>query len=36
VNLKPDSPEYQRILGTLCGQIISGNGMAALNTESAL
>src|SRR6202795_14023 len=27
---KPDSPEYQRILGTLCGQIISGNGMAAL------
>jgi Flp pilus assembly protein TadD len=30
VNLKPDSPEYQRILGTLCGQIISGNGMAAL------
>jgi tetratricopeptide (TPR) repeat protein len=30
VNLKPDSPEYQRILGTLCGQIISGNGLAAL------
>src|SRR5579862_5115845 len=27
---KPDSPEYQRILGTLCGQIISSNGMAAL------
>src|SRR3984893_3849751 len=30
VNLKPDSPEYQRILGTLCAQIISGNGLAAL------
>ena len=30
VNLKPDSPEYQRILGTLCGQIISGNGLTAL------
>src|ERR1700694_596168 len=30
VNMKPDSPEYQRILGTLCGQIISGNGLAAL------
>lgn len=30
VSLKPDSPEYQRILGTLCGQIISGNGLAAL------
>ena len=30
VNLKPDSTEYQRILGTLCGQIISGNGLAAL------
>ena len=30
VNLKPDSPEYQRMLGTLCGQIISGNGLAAL------
>jgi superkiller protein 3 len=30
VNLKPDSPEYQRILGTLCGQIISGNGLAGL------
>lgn len=30
VNLKPDSSEYQRILGTLCGQIISGNGLAGL------
>src|SRR6202162_5307132 len=30
VNLKPDSPEYQRILGTLCVQIISGNGLACL------
>src|SRR5579864_2435958 len=30
VGLKPDSPEYQRVLGTLCGQIISGNGLAAL------
>lgn len=30
VDLKPDSSEYQRILGTLCGQIISGNGIAAL------
>jgi tetratricopeptide (TPR) repeat protein len=30
VSLKPESPEYQRILGTLCGQIISGNGLAAL------
>ena len=30
VSLRPDSAEYQRILGTLCGQIISGNGLAAL------
>ena len=30
VNLKPDSSEYQRILGTLCGQMISGNGLAGL------
>lgn len=30
VNLKPDSSEYQRILGTLCGQIISGTGLAGL------
>ncbi|HYL36090.1 MAG TPA: tetratricopeptide repeat protein [Bryobacteraceae bacterium] len=28
--LKPDSAEYQRILGTLCGQIISGNSLSAL------
>jgi tetratricopeptide (TPR) repeat protein len=30
VSLKPDFPEYQRVLGTLCGQIISGNWLAAL------
>jgi tetratricopeptide (TPR) repeat protein len=30
VALKADSAEYQRILGTLCGQIISGNGLAGL------
>ena len=30
VALKPESAEYQRILGTLCGQIVSGNGLAAL------
>jgi tetratricopeptide (TPR) repeat protein len=30
VNLKADSSEYQRILGTLCGQMISGNGLAGL------
>ncbi len=30
VALKGDSAEYQRILGTLCGQAISGNGLAAL------
>ena len=30
VSLKPDSAEYQRILGTLCGQMISSNGLAAL------
>jgi tetratricopeptide (TPR) repeat protein len=30
VDLKPDSSEYQRILGTLCGQMISGNGLAGL------
>ncbi len=30
VSLKPDSAEYQRILGTLCGQIISGNSLSAL------
>ncbi len=30
VNLKPGSSEYQRMLGTLCGQIISGNSLSAL------
>jgi tetratricopeptide (TPR) repeat protein len=30
VALKPDSSEYQRILGTLCGQMISGLGLAGL------
>lgn len=30
VSLKPDSAEYQRILGTLCGQMISSNSLAAL------
>lgn len=30
VNLQPDSAEHQRILGTLCGQIISGNTLSAL------
>jgi tetratricopeptide (TPR) repeat protein len=30
VELKPDSSEYQRILGTLCGQMISGQGLAGL------
>jgi tetratricopeptide (TPR) repeat protein len=30
VNLKGDSSEYQRLLGTLCGQAISANGLAAL------
>jgi tetratricopeptide (TPR) repeat protein len=30
VALKPDSSEYQRLLGTLCGQMISGNGLAGL------
>ncbi|MGD0436753.1 MAG: tetratricopeptide repeat protein [Bryobacteraceae bacterium] len=30
VALKPEVAEYQRILGTLCGQIISGNSMSAL------
>jgi tetratricopeptide (TPR) repeat protein len=28
--LKPDVSEYYRILGTLCGQMISSNGLAAL------
>jgi tetratricopeptide (TPR) repeat protein len=30
VSLKPDSGEYQRILGTLCGQMISSNSLSAL------
>ena len=30
VSLKPDSAEHQRILGTLCGQIISGNTLSAV------
>jgi tetratricopeptide (TPR) repeat protein len=30
VALKPDSAEYNRVLGALCGQAISGNGLAAL------
>jgi tetratricopeptide (TPR) repeat protein len=30
VAIKPDSAEYQRILGTLCGQMISSNSLAGL------
>jgi tetratricopeptide (TPR) repeat protein len=30
VNMKPDSGEYQRILGTLCGQMISSSSLAGL------
>jgi tetratricopeptide (TPR) repeat protein len=30
VSMKPDSAEYQRVLGTLCGQMISSNSLAAL------
>jgi tetratricopeptide (TPR) repeat protein len=30
VTMKPDSAEYQRILGTLCGQMISSNSLAGL------
>jgi tetratricopeptide (TPR) repeat protein len=30
VSLKPDTAEYHRILGTLCGQMISSNGLAAI------
>src|SRR5271170_7025028 len=30
VALKPDSSEYQRLLGTVCGQMISGNGLSGL------
>jgi tetratricopeptide (TPR) repeat protein len=30
VNLKPDSAEYQRVLGTLCGQMVSSSSLAGL------
>ena len=30
VSLKPDSAEYQRVLGTLCGQAVSSNSLAGL------
>jgi tetratricopeptide (TPR) repeat protein len=30
VSMKPDSSEYQRILGTLCGQMISSSSLAGL------
>jgi tetratricopeptide (TPR) repeat protein len=30
VALKPDSAEYQRVLGTLCGQAVSSNSLAGL------
>jgi len=30
VSIKPDSAEYLRILGTLCGQMISSNSLAGL------
>jgi tetratricopeptide (TPR) repeat protein len=30
VGMKPDSSEFQRILGTLCGQMISSNSLAGL------
>jgi tetratricopeptide (TPR) repeat protein len=30
VAMKPDSAEYQRILGTLCGQMISSSSLAGL------
>jgi tetratricopeptide (TPR) repeat protein len=30
VSLKPDSAEYQRVLGTLCGQMVSTNSLAGL------
>ncbi len=30
VNLKGSSAEYHRMLGTLCGQMVSSNGMAGL------
>lgn len=30
VSIKPDSAEYQRLLGTLCGQMISSSSLAGL------
>jgi tetratricopeptide (TPR) repeat protein len=30
VSLKPDSAEYQRVLGTLCGQLVSSSSLAGL------
>lgn len=30
VSIKPDSAEYQRLLGTLCGQMVSSNSLAGL------
>jgi tetratricopeptide (TPR) repeat protein len=30
VSMKPDSGEYQRILGTLCGQMVSSSSLAGL------
>jgi tetratricopeptide (TPR) repeat protein len=30
VGVKPDSAEYQRILGTLCGQMVSSSSLAGL------
>ena len=30
VSLKPDSSEFQRILGTLCGQMVSSSSLAGL------
>jgi len=30
VSLKPDSSEYQRLLGTLCGQMVSSSSLAGL------
>jgi tetratricopeptide (TPR) repeat protein len=30
VSMKPDSAEYQRVLGTLCGQMVSSNSLAGL------
>jgi len=30
VSMKPDSAEYQRLLGTLCGQMVSSSSLAGL------